>query len=148
MTPDEIAMAVKRIKPVPHRLEPIKKAGGVLVIDDAFNSNLEGAKSAVEVLGSFEKGKRMLITPGMVELGEKEYEFNRIFGEHAAKNCDYIILVGKKQTKAIKDGLGSFPEENLFIAEDLNEALARMQKIAGQGWTVLFENDLPDLYNS
>ena len=148
MTPDEIAIAVKRIKPVPHRLEPIKKAGGILVIDDAFNSNLEGAKSAVEVLGSFEKGKRMLITPGMVELGEKEYEFNKIFGEHAAKNADYIILVGKKQTKAIKDGLGDFPKENLFIAEDLNEALARMQKIAGEGWTVLFENDLPDLYNS
>lgn len=148
MTPDEIAIAAKRIQPVPHRLQPVKKAGGVLVIDDAFNSNLEGAKSAVEVLGSFEKGKRMLITPGMVELGEKEYEFNRIFGQHAAQNCDYIILVGKKQTEAIKDGLGDFPEENLFVAEDLNEALVQMGKIAGEGWTVLFENDLPDLYNA
>ncbi len=148
MTPDEIAMAVKRIKPVPHRLQPIKQAGGILVIDDAFNSNLEGAKSAVEVLGSFEKGKRMLITPGMVELGEKEYEFNKIFGQHAAENCDYIILVGKKQTEAIKDGLGKFPEEKLYIAADLNEALAQMQAVAGEGWTVLFENDLPDLYNA
>ena len=148
MTPEEIALAVKRIKPVPHRLEPVKHAGGILVIDDAFNSNLEGAKSAVEVLGSFEKGKRMLITPGMVELGEKEYEFNKIFGEHAAKYSDYIILVGKKQTEPIKDGLGDFPAENLFIAEDLNEALAQMRKVAGPGWTVLFENDLPDLYNA
>jgi len=148
MTPDEIAVAVKRIKPVPHRLQPIKQAGGVLVIDDAFNSNIEGAKSAVEVLGSFEKGKRMLITPGMVELGEKEYELNRNFGGNAAKNCDYIILVGKKQTRPIKDGLGDFAEENLFIAEDLNEALVQMRKIVSPGWTVLFENDLPDLYNA
>lgn len=148
MTPAEIAVAVKRIKPVPHRLQPIKQAGGILVIDDAFNSNLEGAKSAVEVLGSFEKGKRMLITPGMVELGEKEYEYNKIFGQHAAENCDYIILVGEKQTVAIKDGLGSFPEENLFIAKDLNDALVRMRSVAGPGWTVLFENDLPDLYNA
>ena len=148
MTADEIATAVKRIKPVPHRLQPIKQAGGILVIDDAFNSNLEGAKSAVEVLGSFEKGKRMLITPGMVELGEKEYEFNKIFGQHAGNNCDYIILVGKKQTEAIKDGLGNFPEEKLFIAADLTEALSQMRSIAGEGWTVLFENDLPDLYNA
>ncbi len=148
MTPDEIAMAVKRIKPVPHRLQPIKQAGGILVIDDAFNSNLEGAKSAVEVLGSFEKGKRMLITPGMVELGEKEYEFNKIFGQHAAENCDYIILVGKKQTEPIKDGLGNFPEEKIFVAADLTEALSQMRAVAGDGWTVLFENDLPDLYNS
>lgn len=148
MTPAEIAVAVKRIRPVPHRLQPIKQAGGILVIDDAFNSNLEGAKSAVEVLGSFEKGKRMLITPGMVELGEKEYEYNKIFGQHAAENCDYIILVGEKQTVAIKDGLKNFPEENLFIAKDLNDALVKMRSIAGPGWTVLFENDLPDLYNS
>lgn len=148
MAPDEIAVAAKRIRPVPHRLQPIKQAGGILVIDDAFNSNLEGAKSAVEVLGSFEKGKRMLITPGMVELGEKEYEYNKIFGQHAAENCDYIILVGEKQTRAIKDGLENFPEENLFVAKDLNDALVKMRSIAGPGWTVLFENDLPDLYNA
>ena len=117
------------------------------MIDDAFNSNLEGAKSAVEVLGSFEKGKRMLITPGMVELGEKEYEYNKIFGQHAAENCDYIILVGERQTRPIKDGLASFPEDKIFVAADLNEALAQMRKVAGDGWTVLFENDLPDLYN-
>lgn len=148
MTPDEIAMAVKRIKPVPHRLQPIKHPGGILTIDDAFNSNLEGAKSAVEVLGSFEEGKRMLITPGMVELGEKEYECNRIFGQHAAKYCDYIILVGKKQTVAIRDGLTDFPQDKIYVASDLNDALSQMNKIATSGWTVLFENDLPDLYNS
>ncbi len=148
MTPEEIARAAKRIKPVPHRLELKKQAGGISVIDDAFNSNVEGSKSAVEVLGSFERGKRMLITPGMVELGDKQYEYNFKFGEYAAKNCDYIILVGEKQTLPIKEGLGTFPQDKIYVAKDLNDALGKMREVCTSGWTVLFENDLPDLYNN
>lgn len=146
--PEKISYAVRRLQPVPHRLEMKKQAGGITVIDDAFNSNVEGAKSAVEVLGSFPQGGRMLITPGMVELGEKEYEYNFEFGAEAAKNCDYIILVGEKQAKPIKDGIEKqgFDKTKLYVAADLNDALAKMRAVAGEGWTVLFENDLPDLY--
>ena len=148
MTPSQIAVGVRKIKPVTHRLELKRHANGVAVIDDAFNSNVEGAKSAVEVLGSFEKGKRMLITPGMIELGDKQYEYNYEFGVQAAKYCDFITLVGKKQTVPIKEGILSagFDEKNLYVAENLDDALAKMNEICTAGWTVLFENDLPDLY--
>lgn len=145
----KIAYAVKRLEPVPHRLELKMKAGNISVIDDAFNSNIEGAKSAVEVLGSFTTGKRILITPGIIELGDKEYEYNKAFGIEAAKHCDFIILVGEKRTRPIKDGLtqAHYPKGNLYIAANLNEALKKMQEIAASGSVVLFENDLPDLYN-
>lgn len=148
VSPREIAAAVKRLEPVEHRLQLKRGVGGISVIDDAFNSNVEGAKSAVEVLGSFPEGGRMLITPGMIELGEKEFEYNFEFGRHAAKYCDYIILVGDKQTKPIKQGIEKegFDISKLYVAADLNDALAKMNTIACEGWTVLFENDLPDLY--
>ena len=148
LTPQEIAYAVKRLEPVPHRLQMKRQAGGITVIDDAFNSNVEGARSAVEVLGSFPEGGRMLITPGMVELGEKEFEYNFAFGIEAAKYCDFIILVGEKQTVPIRGGLekAGYPKERLYVAKDLNDALVKMRELAGDGWTVLFENDLPDLY--
>lgn len=148
LTPQEIAYAVKRLEPVPHRLQMKRQVGGVTVIDDAFNSNVEGASSAVEVLGSFPEGGRMLITPGMVELGEKEFEYNFAFGKEAAKYCDFIILVGEKQTVPIHGGLekAGYPKERLYVAKDLNDALVKMREQAGDGWTVLFENDLPDLY--
>lgn len=145
--PERIRYAVKRLEPVPHRLQMKNHGNGITVIDDAFNSNAEGSKAAVDVLGKFEKGKRMLITPGMIELGEKEYEINFEFGRNAAKNCDYIILVGEKQTVPIKKGIESEKYDGeLYVAADLGDALIKMNEIAETGWTVLFENDLPDLY--
>jgi len=149
MTVEETVNPVKRLESVPHRLELKQKPNGVTVIDDAFNSNIEGAKSAVEVLGSFPEGGRILITPGIVEAGDKEYDLNFEFAKAAGEYCDYIVLVGEKQTKPIQDGLEEigFDSEKLFIAKDLNEAVAKMNELAKEGSTVLFENDLPDLYN-
>ncbi len=147
VSPQQISYAARRLEPVPHRLQ-MKKQGGITIIDDAFNSNAEGAKSATEVLGCFEKGKRMLITPGMVELGDKEYEYNLEFGKEAAKHSDFIILVGENRAEPIKKGImkQGFAPENLYIAKDINDALAKMRAVAQPGWTVLLENDLPDLY--
>ncbi|MDP4118816.1 MAG: UDP-N-acetylmuramoyl-tripeptide--D-alanyl-D-alanine ligase [Bacillota bacterium] len=145
----DVVYPIKRLEPVPHRLELRHKSNGVTVIDDAFNSNIEGAKSAVEVLGSFPAGGRILITPGIVEAGEKEYELNFEFARHCGEFCDYIILVGEKQTKPIAAGLNEigYDKDRLFISKDLNEALSIMNTLATSGSTVLFENDLPDLYN-
>src|SRR5690606_11698284 len=72
----EMKMAIKTLKPVQHRLELKKTRGNITIIDDAFNSNPVGAKMAIDVLGNMEEYK-VLITPGMIELGEKEYELNK-----------------------------------------------------------------------
>ena len=123
--------------------------GGSVIIDDAFNSNPAGAKAALDTLALME-GYKILITPGMVELGVKEYELNKSFGSQAAEVCDYVIAVGEKQAKAIIDGLkeAGYPEEKSFVAGDLNGALAKADSLnAGESRKiVLLENDLPDNY--
>lgn len=146
--PEKLALLVKRIKPVKHRLELKKISDKITILDDSFNSNPVGSKAALDVLAQM-PGKRILITPGMIELGEQEYELNRKFGIHAAGACDYIMLVGQKQTKPIQDGLreAGYPEERLYIARDLQDALRQMNLVAEQGSIVLLENDLPDNYN-
>ena len=85
----------------------------------------------------------------MVELGRLEHEMNREFGEKMAAGCDTAILVGKKRSAAIREGLAKagFPEENIRVAESLDEAVRIMHDIAHSGDTVLFENDLPDNYS-
>jgi UDP-N-acetylmuramoyl-tripeptide--D-alanyl-D-alanine ligase len=145
---EKMASAVKKAKPVKHRLELKKRDGDVTIIDDSFNSNPTGSKMAIEVLGSM-PGKKILVTPGMIELGEKEFELNKAFGEHAGKVCDYIILVGKKQTTPIQEGLKvvEFNDKNLYIAIDLNDAIAHLNQVVEKGSFVLFENDLPDTFN-
>lgn len=143
----ELKVPVRRIRPVPHRMEMAEKQG-VTIIDDAYNSNPAGAKAAVETLGIFQ-GVRILITPGMVELGGREAEFNRDFGKEAAECCDYVILVGKKHTEPIREGLeaAGFPMECCFVYGGLSDAMACARGIRREGHKfILLENDLPDNY--
>ena len=152
MTLAEIQSALTTLEPVPHRLQLMEGAAGVTVIDDSFNSNPEGAKAALEVLTDFlseKQGKKVLVTPGMVELGEREYDENRHFGTEAAKVCDLVILVGRTRTAPILDGLKNenYPEQNISIVNNLDEVYQQLQEKLNPGDVVLFENDLPDNYN-
>ena len=144
----KLKMAVRRLQSVPHRLE-LKKHGNVSILDDAYNSNPNGAKVAVETLGLFENSVKILVTPGMVELGEKEEEYNEEFGRQAAGVCDYIILIGQKNSAAIKKGALSagFDEERIFVKNTFTEGSQLMYELdAGREKVILLENDLPDNY--
>ncbi len=142
-----LRIPVRRIEPVPHRME-LKDHGAVTIIDDAYNSNPVGSRAAVETLKMFD-GIRILITPGMVELGEKEYEYNRLFGTYAADCCDYILLVGRKRAEPIREGVLSkgFPEDKCLVYDKLEDAVQYAYGIKEQGHKyILLENDLPDNY--
>lgn len=146
---EDIYRGMVKIKPTPHRLQTIVGNGGVLVIDDSYNSNPVGSREALNVLSRFDSGRRILVTPGMVELGNSEDKYNREFGAQAAKICDYIILVGPGQTRAIFEGLmnAGFSADKVRLVTSLDEANLELQKFIRAGDTVLFENDLPDLYS-
>lgn len=144
----EIQLGIRMLKPIEHRLELKQYANGTIIIDDAYNSNTKGAQMAVEVLGRFMNRKRILVTPGIVELGDKTYEYNKTFGTQAAKNCDYVILVGKKQAKPIFDGLKEedFPEQKIYIADNFEQAMKKMDEWMDPNTVILLENDLSDNY--
>ncbi len=147
LTLEEIARGVGKIEPVEHRLQIMPTANGLIVIDDAFNANPAGVRAALEVLRAFD-GQRIVVTPGMVELGDEEDEQNRAFGEAMADSCDVAILVGPKHTAPIRAGLlgKSFPEDKIHSVRTLEEASAIFGKISRPGDVILFENDLPDNY--
>jgi UDP-N-acetylmuramoyl-tripeptide--D-alanyl-D-alanine ligase len=121
----------------------------VTIIDDAYNSNPVGAFNALEALAAFRTGRRILVTPGMVELGAEQDARNEEFGATAARVCDFVILVGRNQTAAIKRGLdgAGFAADHVVSAKSLNDGLEAMKGIVRAGDVVLFENDLPDLYD-
>ncbi len=143
---DSIKIAMRRIDSVEHRLE-IKKQPDCTIIDDAYNSNPEGAKSALETLRGFE-GCRIVITPGMVELGAKEEEENEKLGAICAECADYAIFVGEKQCPTLKRGADSVrpDDERIMCAKDIYEAFSLMRSIDAENKIVLLENDLPDNY--
>ncbi|MBO7340774.1 MAG: UDP-N-acetylmuramoyl-tripeptide--D-alanyl-D-alanine ligase [Lachnospiraceae bacterium] len=143
----ELKIPVRRIQPVEHRMK-MREQGNVTIIDDAYNSNPVGSKAAVETLAMFD-GIRILVTPGMVELGDKEDEYNYKFGTYAADCCDYILIVGKKNRESIRAGVLSknFPEDKCICVDKLEDALSYAYAIKGAGHKyILLENDLPDNY--
>ena len=146
--PDDIAFAISRLLPTEHRLEMKTSARGSLLIDDAYNANPEGCLEAVNVLASFEGMKKVIITPGLVELGDKEFECNKVLGKAAAKVCDKIIFVGKKRSEPLAQGVREtdFNTENMYIASSFMEAMEIYSSFADNNTVVLFENDLPDNY--
>lgn len=146
---EEISRGISKIEPIEHRLNIINAGTGIIIIDDAFNSNPIGTKAALEVLSQFKDGKKIIVTPGMIELGEMEESANREFGVNIGKVCDFVILVGEKRTEPIYEGLmeTNYNKDNIFIVNNLEEATAVIGKIAKPKDVVLFENDLPDNYS-
>lgn len=144
-----MALAAARIEPVEHRLE-LKAAGDITIIDDAFNSNPVGAKNAVDVLAQFTGGRRFIITPGMVELGEEEEAENRAFGRHIGQSgIEGVYLVGPRRTRPIYEGIieAGYPEAQVKVFETFFDARDYMNETKQPGDVVLLENDLPDVYN-
>jgi UDP-N-acetylmuramoyl-tripeptide--D-alanyl-D-alanine ligase len=146
---DAIGRALAQVSPPAHRLSPIlNRQAGIVVIDDAYNSNPVGAAAALEVLASHQAERRLLVTPGMVELGEREVEENERFGKQAAAVCDLVVLVGEERSRPILAGLtaAAFPDSQIHVVANSSEAQALLAKTTRRGDVVLFENDLPDLY--
>ena len=144
---EELQRGVSSVKTIEHRLE-LKKYGNINIIDDAYNSNPIGSKRALEVLDMMD-GIKIIVTPGMIELGDKQYELNYKFGEHISEVCDYVILIGESQTKPIKEGLLSknYSKDKIFTLNDVRDAFTLMNRLSNGSTYVLLENDLPDLFN-
>lgn len=144
----QIKLACAAAQPVSHRLELKGFIGGSVLIDDAYNANPEGCLEAVRVLGHFDDMIKVIVTPGLVELGEKEYECNYNLGLLAAQICDVIILVGEKRAVPMVDAVNTtdFDKSNLHVVKSFADAMTLMKGFVGKDHAVLFENDLPDNY--
>jgi UDP-N-acetylmuramoyl-tripeptide--D-alanyl-D-alanine ligase len=150
MTLREVAFRVRGLKPAESRLVREVTPGGITIINDAYSANPVGIVHALRVLALHTGGRRLLITPGMVELGEMMDSENRRLGEIAAGHATDIILVGAKQAEPIQAGAlaAGFPAERLHVVDTLSEAVAWYQRNLQAGDAVLFMNDLPDTYSS
>ena len=132
---------------VEHRLQ-LKKINGFNYIDNAFNSNPEGAKMSLEVMKMM-PNHRYIITPGMIDLGHEQDAYNKAFGQQMLGCVDTVILVGKKQTQAIYEGLVEvgFDLKEVLIVDTVKEAFAYIEANASRDDMILLENDLPDAFN-
>lgn len=142
---EKIKFAASEVKAVAHRLELLYN-GDDVIIDDAYNGNEAGAQNALEVLSKFSPRIRVLITPGIVELGEHGEAANARIGELAAVSCDYAIFVGGNASALARGAKSAgMNVDNVTEVRDLDGAVEKLKMIKGEK-AVLFENDLPDNY--
>jgi UDP-N-acetylmuramoyl-tripeptide--D-alanyl-D-alanine ligase len=145
---EAIATRAMTLQPAEHRLNINRLPNQITIIDDAYSANPVGAAHALEVLKLHEGGRRILITPGMVELGERQDEENFILGTTAAASATDIILVGIAQTEPLQRAIAEtdFDPARVIVFDTFDEARQWFQAEVKAGDTVLFLNDLPDTY--
>ena len=148
LTLKEIQEGIEKLVTIPHRLEIVKSSSTYTILDDAYNSSVEGSKASLDVLSKFD-GKKFVITPGLVELGTEQFNSNFEFGMDMAKVCDYVIVDSVINYDAISSGLifGGFDEKNIIQVANLTQAVQMLNTLASSNDVVLFENDFPDNYS-
>ena len=144
----DIALRIRGLQPAESRLVTETTSAGITIINDAYSANPQGVVSALNVLRMHDSGKRLLITPGMVELGELQERENRKLGLLAANSATDIILIGAGQTAPILAAIQStdFDQSRLQVLSALEDAVDWYRQNLQAGDTVLFLNDLPDTY--
>ncbi len=145
---DAAVVATASLEQIEHRLQLMATSGPLTVIDDSYNANPVGVHNGLDVLAAMPGAHKFLITPGLVELGSVEDAENRLYGMHAAKVCDHVMVMSAKTSSALCEGLreGGLSEDRIHVVETLDEATALLQRLSQPGDVVVFANDLPDTY--
>ena len=143
-----IRHALMELKPIDHRLKPIKGENNILVIDDSYNGSIDGVEEAIRVLAHFKNRRKIYITPGLVETGDESHGIHYRIGKRLSKACDLVVLIKNSVTSYIEKGLldSGFAKENILFFENANEAHQKIQELTKSGDVVLFQNDWPDNY--
>lgn len=149
LTDQEIENGLKKIKTPAHRLQPIlNREKNILVIDDSYNGNPDGVEEAIITLSLFKKRRKIFITPGLVEMGNKSKEVHQRIGKRLNDVVDLVILVKNSVTPNIEGGLikAGFDKKNIIWFSSMMEAQNNLGSILKSGDVVLFQNDWPDNY--
>ena len=143
---EPLQQSVASLRQVKNRLE-VKQMFGFRVIDNSFNSNPISAKNSLDVL-SMMPNKRFIITPGMIELGDEQSFHNKQFGLYMKGRADVVVLIGKRQTQPIMEGLkeSGYDMDNVVVVDSMIKAFDVIKTQASLDDTILIENDLPDAF--
>lgn len=135
---------ISAIPPVEHRQQIIKN-GTITIIDDTYNSNPAGFERALKHLKSQKSSNKILVTPGMIELGASQDPENTRLARLAGTICQHVVVVGKTNKEALLAGLKKSPAKVHPLAS-IAEAEKLLPSITSPDAAILFENDLPDHY--
>ena len=150
MEAKDIKTALASTPQIRHRLEVKQQNDGTIIIDDAFNSNPPGFRSALHVLrvlAEDRRGRAILVTPGIVELGAAHDEVHKTLGDLSAEICDIVIVVNPDRIPTFIEGFNANDKGKILKQVDtFEQAQEWIFKNKQNTDVILLENDLPDIY--
>ena len=145
---EDVQELVKTLPTAANRLARSQSDAGWTILDDTFNSNPAGAARALDALvaAAGEGKRRIVVTPGMVELGPRQHQENAVFARAAATRATDLVVVGHTNRKALLSGAGG-GKAAVRTVDSREQAVAWVREQGlGPGDAVLYENDRPDHY--
>lgn len=148
LTDAQLMRSIQMLRPVKARFQPEKLPDGSISINNGFNASPESSRASLALLANY-PGRKIVVTPGFVELGQMERAYHLELGRHLALVADEVLLIGPKRTQPIREGLlqEGYEESRIRTFKSLKEAQASLEGRIGPGDVVLYENDLPDQYS-
>lgn len=143
---EKVIRSIAKVRPIEHRLEFKKINNNTLVIDDAFNANVEGVKEAVNILSKYEDYTRILITPGVIDLGTQGFELNQQVAKTFEGKIDMMFMVGSYNEEAYRSVIETSKTIKYQKVDNFLEAYGHANAVEGKK-VILICNDLPDKFN-
>lgn len=140
----DLVKIIANMSPTLHRLS-YQEQPPFHIYDDSYSSNIVGFKYATEVL-TRQKGKKIIITPGIVDGGAFDEKLNIEIASIINDSFDEIYLIENKSSKIIESHLtnpqtycfSTFKKAYLTILTKYNDS--------DEIINILIENDLPDSF--
>jgi len=132
---ETIRRQLATLKPVDHRLQRID-AGGKIILDDSFNGNIDGMMASFDLASTYD-GRKVLITPGLVEVDD---ELNKQVAMRANEVFDMVVVTGDLNYSIFQDAVDPTKLSKLDDKAQMQQMLAS-QTMAGD--LILFANDAP-----
>jgi UDP-N-acetylmuramoyl-tripeptide--D-alanyl-D-alanine ligase len=148
LTPEDVVASLKSTPQIAHRLEVKRQGDGTIVIDDAYNSNPVGFASALALLDALRQpgGRRILVTPGMAELGSEHQAEHARIGRLAASHVDVLVAIAPHRVAPLASAFAqAAPERAIVSCPSFAEAKEWLDRNLAGHDVVLIENDFPDI---
>jgi len=138
---EDIKQAVKSLQELSLGLRAEKQPNHIWLIDDGYSSNPTGFLAALEILAKQEQGRKIVVTRGMLELGEQSDQEHRKLGKTIAQVADLLLLLDKDHEVAFRQGIGLLDKSQLktVVEEDLQKAAEYLKNYLHKGDVVLIE---------
>ncbi len=140
VTLEQIRTGLSELKLSGMRIEQVEGAGGVTLLNDAYNASPSSMKAALDVLdGMKEHRRRIAVLGDMLELGTDEQVYHEQMGAYAATRVDLLFTYGERGRYIADAARAQMSPELVYDYTSKPELISALLETVQQGDVVLFK---------